>query len=177
MKNNIFLLLISFHCIQSFAQTELIPGEIKGKHDTFIVSRLNTPWDTVKYIGIDNKRNKYNKGIPYSEAQKDRRFLPMNPKKDIHVNNDAVKQIVYSVLSSKQHILKQNKEKMNLTFIFEPNGKLTDIGFTLHENTAINIQDIEEIDKQLRASIKVTFTGSKYLKYIAINYYMPPIVF
>jgi hypothetical protein len=165
--------------MQCSAQTRLTTGKIKGKHATFIVYQLQSSlmMDTIKRIGVDSKNNKYNNGIPYSKAEKDRRFLPMNPKKDIHINNDAIKQIILGVLGNKLDAMKRNKEEMSLILKFEPDGKLTDIGFTLHENTLISIQNIEEIDHQLRASIKATFTGKQYLQYIAINYYPPLIIF
>ncbi len=60
---------------------------------------------------------------------------------------------------------------------FEPSGQLTDVGFTLHENTIINLEDIERIDEALRARIKATFTGTSYLHYIALTYYVPRIKF
>lgn len=180
MKKIIFLVLISFIYIQCTAQTRLTPGEIKGKHDTFIIDKIQQfAFDKMAHIGVYSKSNKYNNGIPRSKAEieQGRRFLPMDLKRDIHVNNDAIKQIVYDVLSKKLDALKKNKEDINLIFHFEPNGNLTDISFILPENTLISLQDIEEIDRRMRANIKATFSGKQYLQYIAINYNPPTIVF
>jgi len=179
MKKIIYSFLIGFIYIQCSAQTRLTPGEIKGRYETFVVFKIKQ-FDSVKRVGVYSKSNKYNNGIPYSEAERNQYhapFIPMNPKKDVHVNNDAVKQIVYSILAKKLDALKQNKEEIDLIFAFEPNGKLVDISFTLHENTVITLPDVENIDRQLRASIKAAFTGKQYLQYVAINYYMPSITF
>jgi len=177
MKKITISLSISLVFTLCSAQARLTPGELKGKLGTFIIKKLDEPFDTTKHIVVYSKSNKYNNGVPYSKAEKDPQFLPMNPKKDTHVNNEAINQIVYSVLNKKLDALKRNKEQMNLIFDFEPDGKLTDISFGLNENTLITLQDIEEIDRQLRASIKATFTGKQYLRYIAISYYVPSITF
>jgi hypothetical protein len=180
MKKIIFFLLISFIYIQCSAQTRLIPGEMKGKDETFIIDKIQQfASDKIAQIGVYSKGNKYNSGIPYSKAQIElgRRFLPINPKRDVHVNNAAVKQIVYGVLSKQLDALKQNREDIDFLFVFEPNGTLVDISYILPENTLISLQDIEEIDLLLRANIKATFTGKQYLQYIAINYHPPIIVF
>jgi hypothetical protein len=100
MKNITILLFICFICTSCSAQTRLTPGELKGKHDSFIVEKYPKPFDTIKNIGVSSKKNKYNKGIPYSAAEKARNFVPMSHL-DIHVDNAAVKQIVYDVLSNK----------------------------------------------------------------------------
>src|SRR5580698_6691439 len=98
MKKIIFLVLTSFTYIQCFAQTRLTPGEIKGKYETFIVDKIKQPFalDKIVHIGVYSKNNKYNNGIPYSKAERDPRFLPMDFKRDIHVNNDTIKKIVFS---------------------------------------------------------------------------------
>jgi|SRR6185312_16212931 len=175
MKNIIFLLFAAFTHITCFAQTKLAPGEIKGAHSTFIISNIG-PFGGVRDIAVYSKSNKYNNGIPRSEKEKARHFLPMH-NTDIHVNNDAIKQIVYDVLNQKLAALKQNKEQINLITNFEPNGKLTGISFGLHENTLITLEDIEKIDRQLRQNIRATFTGKEYLQYVAITYNVPLIVF
>ena len=179
MKKIIYILFISFGYLQCSAQTKLTPGEIKGKHDTFIIKQIDQSlmMDTIKRIVVYSKSNLYNNGIPYSKVEKDRSFLPMNPKRDMHVNNDAIKQIVYNVLNNKLDALKHNKEIMNIILKFHPDGQITDIGLGLHENTLITLQEIEDIDRQLRVNIKATFTGKQYLQYIAINYDVPGIIF
>ena len=170
MKKIIFLLTIVFIQSACYAQTRLVPGELKGKSETFNIDNVSIQVNGIKRIGIDSKSNKYNNGIPYSKAEKDPRFLPMNFERDIHVDNDAIKEIVYTVLSKKLAALKANKEDMNIIFKFEPSGKLTDLGYTLKANTLITLEEIESIDLQLREKIKATFTGKQYLQYIAIMY-------
>src|ERR1700744_1829572 len=102
MKKIIFLLSFVFVQSACYAQTRLVPGELKGKSEAFNIYKLdNISSSSIVRIGIDSKNNKYNNGIPYSKGQKDPHFLPMNPKKDIHVDDDALKQIVYSVLNKK----------------------------------------------------------------------------
>ena len=175
MKKIIFLLLICFICIQSSAQTRLIPGELKGKQDTFIIQKLDEPWDTIKYIIVSSKSNKYSQGIPRPKV---RHLLPVNQNMDIHVDKNAVKQIIDEVLSQKLAALHKGKEKIDVAFDFHPNGELTDISYGLRENTLITLQDIEEIDQRLRSAIRATFTGRAYLQYEAIYYpVLPSIVF
>ncbi len=164
--------------VQCFAQTKITVGEMKGKYEIFTIFKLdNSLYSSIPRIGIYSKSNKYSNGIPYSKAEKDPHFLPMNPKKDIHVDDDAIKSIVYAVLNKKLAALKVNKENMNIIIVFELNGKLSDIGFTLNANTLITLEEIESIDLQLREKIKATFTGKEYLQYTAINYYPHTIVF
>jgi hypothetical protein len=177
MKKIVFSFIFIFIHVYGIAQTKLTPGELKGKYETFIVQDLDEPYNTEKSILVYSKSNKYNNGIPYSAAEKDPRFLPMHPKREMHINIDSIKQIVYTVLNKKLSELKINKESMNILLKFEPNGNLTDIGFSLHQNTLITLEDIEAIDRQLRVTIKATFTGTQYSKYIAINYNPPVIVF
>ena len=175
MQKTVFLFLIVFLCSKGYTQTRLTPGEIKGKHYTFIINKLRQI-DTIKYIDVYSKSNKYNSGIPRSEKEKAPHFLHMHDR-DIHVNNDNVKQIVLNVLNKKLPALKQNKEQMTIIITLEPDGKLTDVSFTLRENTLVTLEDIEAIDRQLKANIKATFTGNQYKQYIAMDYYPPVIVF
>jgi len=175
MKNIIYSLLISVTCITCSAQTRLTPGEIKGKHETFIIKLIQPlPNDTQKLWVVSSKSNKYNNGI---HSPQNRILIPMDEKKDVHVNNDTIKLIIYQILNNKLNALKTNKDVVGLIFIFKPNGRLTDIVFSMHSNTLITLQEIEEIDKQLRAHIKATFTRKYYLQYEAINYYPPDIIF
>ena len=176
MKKIIILLLICFVYIRCSAQ-RLTPGEIKGRHETFVVYELQPSlmMDTIKRIGIDSKNNKYNNGIP---RPKEKHVFPVNQNADVHINKNAVRQIIYHILSKKVNALNHNKETMDVDFVFRPNGELSDIGYTLHESTLITLPDIEAIDQQLRATIKATFTGRAYLQYEAIYYpVLPPIVF
>ena len=164
---------------QCFAQTRLLAGEVKSNNKTFIVHKIKPMLsDTEKIISVYSKSNKYNNGIPYSKAEKDPRFLPMNQVTDMHVNVDEIKPLVYGVLGDKIRRLKQNKESIEFDLIFKPNGEIVDMTFFLNENTLISAQEIEEIDTQLRNKIKATFTGKQYLNYEAIPYgRMPKIVF
>lgn len=175
------ILLLFFLCNilqKNYAQTKLLPGKLKGKYHSYIVSKIpKNIGDTGKFIGIENKVNKYPTGIPYSVEEKKRTFLPMDPKKDIHVDNNIIKQVVLSVLNYKLEALKKNKETLSIIFVFEPSGKLTDIGFFPKEKTIISLEDIENIDTKLRQTVKVTFTGTQYKYYIGINCYPPDIVF
>jgi hypothetical protein len=177
MKNIIILASITFFYIQSSAQTRLTPGEIKGKHDTFIVYELDSSlmMDTIKRIGVNSKSNKYSKGIPYPKIKHP---LPINQNTDIHVDKNAVRQIINEVLNVKLGALKRNKENIDVAFDFYPNGAIADVGYTLRKNTVITLQDIEEVDQRLRSTIKATFTGRAYLQYEAIYYpILPSIVF
>ena|ERR1700744_6436969 len=96
MKKIIFLLTIVFIQSACYAQTRLVPGELKGKSETFNIDNVSIQVNGIKRIGIDSKSNKYKNGIPRSTAEKDPRFLPMDFVRDIHVDNDAIKQIVYT---------------------------------------------------------------------------------
>ena len=129
------------------------------------------PFDTVKkHIIVSAASNKYDKGIPYPKKPIP---FPINPR-DIHVNKQDVKPIIYNVLYNDPSNLRRNKEIIDIDFIFKPNGEVTDIVFGLRENTLITIQEIEDIDQQLRANIKATFTGTRQLQYEAFDGPMMP---
>jgi hypothetical protein len=178
MKKIIYLLLIGFIHEQCSAQTKLTPGEIKGKHDTFVIHLLKpVGMDTNKLLVIYSKSNKYNNGVPYPKREKNKPFIPIDVKRDIHINDVAVKQIIYQALTNKLAALNQNKEIIRVIFDFKPEGNITDIIFSLHGNTMIDLQDIEKIDQQLRANIRATFTRKEYLQYEVINYVEPQIIF
>jgi hypothetical protein len=174
MKKIIFFLLIWFALSKCSAQTRLIPGEIKGKHDTFIIQKYPKPFDTINNIVISSKKNKYNNGIPYTAAEKSGKFVPMHLKTDIQVDNGAIKQIVFAVLGEKLNSLKNNKEVMSYILYFKHDGQISDISFGLHKNTLITLQEIEEIDRRLRTTVKATFTGKAYLQYEVVNYNIAP---
>ncbi|WP_179414249.1 hypothetical protein HDF19_16055 [Mucilaginibacter sp. E4BP6] len=176
MKKIILTIALLIIFIKCSAQTKLTPGEIQGKHDTFIVNKLSYH-DSVRYIDIYSKSNKYNNGIPYTKEEKNRTFVPMDFRKDLHVDKDAAKQIIYTILSDKLAALKNNKETMSVLVEFETDGKITDISFTLKEDTLVSLEDIEQIDYSLRKNITATFTGENYKHYIAINYNFPVIIF
>jgi len=174
MKKIIYFLIISATCITCAAQTRLTPGEIKGKHETFTIHLFKSmTTDTQKLLVVYSKSNKYNKGIPRA---KNPNAIPYNPKTDVHVNNDSIRSIIYRVLNNIDE-LKKNKEEMGLIFAFELNGDLTQITFSLHGNTLITLQQIEEIDKQLRANVKASFTGKWYSQFPVIDYHPPKIIF
>ena len=176
MKKMILSSIVFMIYINCHGQTKLVPGEINIKHDTFVIFTLK-PVDSIKYIGIYSNSNKYKNGVPYTKAEKNRTFVPMDFRKDLHVNQNVLKQIIYNKLSNKLNSLKSNKETMRVNIEFEPNGKVTDIIFTLKENTNITLEDIEQIDQKIRRDINATFTGENYKQYIAIDYYLPVIVF
>lgn len=134
------------------AQSKLVPGEIKAAKDTFVVFKI-PQFDSTRHIGIYSKSNKFKNGVPYSSEEKSKTFLPMNPKKEMHVDFNAIKQIIYSVLNKKMDALEKNKEQISLTCEFEPSGKMVDATFNLKKNTLINISEIEKIDHMLKASV------------------------
>jgi hypothetical protein len=171
MKNILILPLIIFIGRQCEAQTPLVPGEIKGKYETFIINELKPlASDSLKFIDVSSRSNKYDNGMPQPHV---RNLLPVS-KQDIHVDNDAIKQIVYTVLTGKLAALKKNGEILYLNIKFLQNGNITDLSYTLHENTIITLQDIETIDRQLRMNVKAKFTGVQYHQYEVIYYQQPP---
>jgi hypothetical protein len=66
MKKIIIILTLFNIYIHCSAQTKLIPGVFKGKHDSFIIKKFQLP-GLEPYIGIDSKNNKYYNGIPYTK--------------------------------------------------------------------------------------------------------------
>jgi hypothetical protein len=89
MKKIIYSLLISATFITCAVQTRLTPGEIKGKHETFIIYWLPPLAGNIQgLLSVYSKSNKYNNGMAYP---KDPNFVPMSIL-DKHVNNEAIKQ-------------------------------------------------------------------------------------
>jgi len=162
-------MLICFALSKCSAQTRLMPGILKGKHDTFVVEKLKLA-DSL--IVVYSKGNKYVNGLPRPKVP---HFLPMG-RFDVHVDNNAIKQLIYSALKTKLADLKKNKESIITNFDFYPNGQISDISFGLHENTLVTLQDIEDIDQKLRVTVKATFTGKAYLQYEAIYYSQSPTI-
>src|ERR1700757_1451764 len=110
MKRKIlFISFLTGICTLCNAQARLSIGEVKSNNKTFIVHKVKPLLsDTEKIVSVYSKSNKYNSGIPRSNAEKDPRFLPMNQITDMHVNTDEIKPIVYSILESKITRLRQN---------------------------------------------------------------------
>ncbi len=174
MKKLIITLSI-FSCIltQCAAQTKIQDGEIKAKHATYSVKKSTTDFGKGKPFHIFSLKNKYEHGIPRPRAG----ALPIL-KSDFHVNEDQIKTIVYDVLGNKIKELHNHNETFSVWFVFETTGELTDINYSLQENTIITTQEIDAIDVRLRAEVKATFTGRDYQNYKAVNYpYFKPVIF
>jgi hypothetical protein len=164
MKNLIYCIPLCLLYIQCSAQKPIALGEVKGKQTTFVVNELK-PFNSEKNIIIYSKNNKYNNGVPYPKNPS----LPPLPLRYVTVNKADVKPIVYDILKQKIDLLQRNKETIAVHVLFKTTGEVADISFTLHENTLITIQEIEEIDKQLRSKIKASFTGKQYFEYEVIS--------
>ncbi|WP_293786035.1 hypothetical protein [uncultured Pedobacter sp.] len=102
--------------------------------------------------------------------------FPMQ-KKDIQINNDKIRKIIFDVLKENLEKLKKNDENISLSFDLSQNGQILSIGYSLNQKTFISIEDIAEIDKRIKDEIKVNFTGTDYLQYDVISYSMPTILF
>lgn len=171
MKNIILILFICLAVKKNYAQTKLTPGDLKGKNYAFHIDTIQKFYgDTVGHFGVYNKINKYLNGIPRSEEEKKPTFLPMNQQKDVHVDLNMIKQTIFTVLNNKLSSLKNNKETLDYSLVFDPNGTLLNIDYILKNNTLISLEDIETIDTRLRQSIKVSFTGTQFKYYTAISY-------
>jgi hypothetical protein len=175
MKKLLYFLFFSlFAGTKCSAQIRLVPGESKVGKEIFIIHAIpSMAMDTQKYIVVSSKSNLYNNGIPFS---KDLRHIPMNPR-NIHINSTQVDNLIYQAFGTKLNALKDRKETLGIIFIFKPDGSIVDVSFSLHYNTIITLEDIEAIDKALRANIKATFTGREYLQQEAISGDIKTIVF
>ncbi|MCZ4224541.1 hypothetical protein [Pedobacter rhodius] len=125
-------------------------------------------------IGINNPDYKYENVPP--PLPKVEFPYPMQ-KKDIHLDNDKVKKIIFEVLKSKLKYLKINSEILSLSFSLSENGTVLNINYFLNQKTYISVKDIAEIDERIKSEIRVNFTGVDYLQYYVINYSMPAIFF
>ncbi|MDB5116297.1 MAG: hypothetical protein JWQ79_1789 [Mucilaginibacter sp.] len=172
MKKLIYTLPLFLLYLQCSAQTKLVAGEFKGRHETVVVKNAMS-FNSVDHIFVYLKSNHYINGNPHPK----KRPVPMRPK-DLQINTEEIKPIVTKVLASKLLQLKQNKEEMNVQFMFNTKGAVIDVYFNLHANTLITVEDIEEIDKLLKNNVKASFTGIDYRNYEVINSnFIPPVVF
>jgi len=121
--------------------------------------------------GLDYKYENTRPPLPKVEFP-----YPMQ-KKDIHLDNDKVKKIIFDVLKPKLKHLKVNSEILSLSFSISENGTVLNISYFLNQKTYISVRDIAEIDKRIKDEIRVNFTGTDYLQYYVISYSMPGIFF
>ena len=170
MKNLIYIItiLISSGC---YAQKKLTEGTLKVKSTIYEVKKSEYGKNR---IAVFNQNIKYPHGIGNSSNP---RAFPMKHS-DMHVDAEKVNEIVYSVLKNKLKELKDNHEFMNIGVVFEQDGSLVDVEyFTLSQNTLINIEEIDQINKKLKNEIRMRFTGRDYLDYKAFAYSFPMIKF
>lgn len=92
-------------------------------------------------------------------------------RKDIHFDIDKVKEIVNDVLADKKKDLQENKDRINISFDFlQEGGSIESISYSFNSNTLINLKDIAKIDRELKKTIKATFTGNEYKNFFLISY-------
>ena len=161
MKNLIYIIaiLISSGC---YAQKKLTKGSVKVNGTTYEIRKSQYG----PYISVLNPSNKYSHGTRVSTNPL---ALPMKDS-DMHVDVEKANQIVYSVLKNKLNQLKDNKETISISVIFEQDGTLVDIEYIiLKQDTIISIEDIDTISKRLKNEIRMRFTGKDYLDYKAFH--------
>jgi hypothetical protein len=158
----------------SCAQVKFTEGITTVNNQKFDVRKSTMTFNDKKSWYIFPQKNKYKGSIP---PPKDNYQFPMR-RLDIHVDLDLVNNIVYRILKDKKEALHNKNEKLSILFKFETNGILTDINYSLSEDTIISPTEIGQIDTALRQEIKATFTGQDYKHYIAVDYNLPrPISF
>ncbi|QHS54834.1 hypothetical protein GWR56_04460 [Mucilaginibacter sp. 14171R-50] len=168
----IFLILL-FYSIAGCAQTKFSVGKKTFKKETFTITKSQILTNNQRSWFIFPEKNKYKGPVPPSFNNYQFKVL----KSDIHLNIEQVNDIVYGNLKNKRQALHEKNEKLGIIFIFETDGSTANISYTLQENTLITPVEIEQIDIDLRKNIKVTFTGTDYKYYKAVNYAFPYIKF
>ncbi len=92
-------------------------------------------------------------------------------RKDIHFDIEKVKEIINNILASNKKELEINKDRIDLAFTFlEEDGSIESIGYFFKGHTLITLKDIAKIDKEIKKSIKATFTGKEHCNYYFIYY-------
>ncbi|MES2060936.1 MAG: hypothetical protein V4456_03395 [Bacteroidota bacterium] len=174
MKTTFYIVLaFLLYGMTGCAQTKFTEGISTVNNQKFDIARSTMVFDGKKPWFIHPSKNKYNGPLP---PPKDNYQFPMR-RSEIHVDLEKVNTIVYRVLQEKKQALRNKNEKLGVSFKFETNGTLTDVNYTLSEDTIITLAEIEQIDTALRQGIKATFTGPSYTHYIAVDYSFPSISF
>ncbi len=172
MKTLILIFLAFMLCFSSFAQSPLKDGKYSYDGKTFKVTKhtyLEKNSFSVRAIGrFEDKR---------PPAPKDPHGYPTN-KKDIHFDIDKVKEIINNVLSVNEKNLMKNKDRIDLSFTFlEEDGSVENISYFFNNNTLISLKEIAKIDREIKKSIKATFTGKEHNNFYLISYGEVSVVF
>jgi len=165
MKNLIFIFFTLALCSSCFAQNTLKDGKYNYDGKNFIVKKttyLDRSLISVRAVG------RFENTPP--PLPKDPYGYPPN-RKDIHFDIDKVKEIVNDVLADKKKDLQENKDRINISFDFlQEGGSIESISYSFNSNTLINLKDIAKIDRELKKTIKATFTGNEYKNFFLISY-------
>jgi hypothetical protein len=153
------------------AQNQLSEGKVKGRRDSFKVHHVKYNFTKQADVLIYSDKNKYNNGIPYGKNEMELGV------KDVHIDQALIKKIMIDVLHDKLNLLHKHQEKISGILKFDLSGNVTDVGFSICENSIITIAELETIDNRLRAELKATYTGKAYLTHVAISGGFENIVF
>lgn len=83
--------------------------------------------------------------------------LPSYYVKPVPTNEAVWHQLVFSVLGSQRiAALKQNKDRLDITFYFKPNGEIYYMTFMLKNNSIFTLQEIVNIERELLQKYKAT---------------------
>jgi hypothetical protein len=166
-----FALTISQSCI---AQDRLNDGQYTQGGKRFTVTKNVSAYSgrtsfVVREVGrFDHK--------PFPAA-KDPNGIPTG-KKDIHFDIDKVKEIVNTILATDKKNLQANKDRIDLSFTFlRESGSIENISYFFDGNTIITLKDIAKIDRELKKTIKASFTGNEYKNFYLIPYGLVEITF
>ena len=162
MKNVIivlFALLIAPSCM---AQSQLTSGRFN----------INGVFFNVKQSGYDKSSYSIRADWKYGDVNpgsKTPNPLPIG-KEMIHFDMQQLKNIFYDKVAYKREKLSKEKVTIGLRIDFEEDGSVAGTSYLISSDTAISLQEIAAIDKQIKTTIKATFTGPSYVDYYVIPY-------
>ena len=163
MKNIIivlFALLIAPSCM---AQSKLTSGRFNINGVFFIVKQSENGDKSTYSIRADWKYGNVYPGAKIANP------LPIG-KENIHFDIEKLNNIFYDKVAYKRDKLTKAKVTIGLSIDFEEDGLVALARYHISSGTAISLQEIATIDKQIKTTIKATFTGPSYVDYNVIPY-------
>ena len=163
MKNLIivlFALLIAPSCI---AQSKLTSGKF-NINGVFFNVRQSTNGDRTNYIV--SVEGKYSIGYPEPKIPNALTVY----KDEVHFNMEQLKNIFYDKVAYKRDQLSEAKGYISFSISFEEDGSVARTNYIISGKTDISLKEIAEIDKQIKTTIKATFTGPTYVNWYVITY-------
>ena len=163
MKNLIIVLIALLIAPSCIAQSKLTSGRFNINGVFFIVKQSEYGDKSTYSIRADWKYGNVYPGPKIANP------LPIG-KENIHFDIEKLNNIFYDKVAYKRDKLTKAKVTIGLSIDFEEDGSVALARYHISSGTAISLQEIAAIDKQIKETIKATFTGPSYVDYYVIPY-------